>query len=107
MMMKKKHIEWSLLAPLGLFGLAVLCIILYLFTSSIPVLQTVLGMGSMVIVMLAGLSMLVPMVLVTLDILQSGMDGGKKVIWLGATWLLLGYVAAAAYYFMEVRKRQE
>lgn len=45
---------------------------------------------------------MLPMIIITLDILQSETMGRhRKIAWLAVTWLLLGFFAAIAYYFIE------
>jgi hypothetical protein len=44
---------------------------------------------------------MIPMIIITLDILQSDMAKNRKIAWLGVTWLLLGFFAAILYYFIE------
>ncbi|MEW6749144.1 MAG: hypothetical protein AB1295_05545 [Candidatus Micrarchaeota archaeon] len=69
--------------------------------------QTFLGLMAMLLIVLAGISSLIPMVLVSIDIFQSKKILFDKLFWLVAMWLFLGYLAAAAYYFLEVRKRPD
>jgi hypothetical protein len=68
--------------------------------------QTFLSVIIMMLVVLGGVATLVPVVLVSIDILQSeGMEGPSKAIWLIAIWFVPGYLATVAYYFM-VKKKQ-
>ncbi|MBD3210505.1 hypothetical protein GF318_03940 [Candidatus Micrarchaeota archaeon] len=64
--------------------------------------QAFLSVLTMVLIAVGGAMSLVPMALVSIDIFQAkGMGGIRKVAWLAVMWLLLGIIAATAYYFIE------
>jgi hypothetical protein len=67
--------------------------------------QAFLGIAIMLLIVLSAFSMLVPMGLTTIDIVQSeSMETSHKLIWLVAMWLLFGLFAASAYYFLVKKK---
>ena len=70
--------------------------------------QTFLGVAIMAIIIFSGLASVLSMILVSADIVQKqDMEGLHKALWLGAIWLVLGYFAAAAYYFMVKQKESD
>ncbi len=68
--------------------------------------QTYLVAAVMIMILLAGFTGAIAVILTTVDIFQSGdMGGGRKVAWLAAMWILLGPIAAAAYYLIEKKDK--
>ncbi len=99
--MDKKYLKWSLMGAFGSLVLVFIGVALFLLIPS-ETAQTVLGVATMLLILLAGLASLLSMALTTIDILQSGtMSGLRKVLYLAAMWLIFGVLACAAYYFIE------
>lgn len=69
--------------------------------------KTFLGISVMLLIILAGVSSLLSVILVILDAVGSaGMDSSRKALWIIAV-LLFGFLASAAYYLVEVRQRKD
>ena len=59
----------------------------------------------MVLLVIAGFMGFINMVLTTIDIFQSKtISAGKKILWIGVMWVILGPILSIAYYFT-VKKR--
>ncbi len=61
----------------------------------------------LLLIVLAGFASFVSVIVATIDIVQSPRDIAGKALWLVGLWLVRGFLAAAAYYFIEVRKRPD
>ncbi len=69
--------------------------------------KTFLGVSVMLLIVVAGASSLVSVILVIIDAVGSaGMDSSRKALWILAV-LFFGFLAAAAYYLVEVRPRKD
>jgi len=67
--------------------------------------QSFFGTLVMILFVVCGVFSLVPMVLVSIDAAQSkSLSDLRKLLWLAATWLILGPIAAAVYYFVEMKE---
>lgn len=64
--------------------------------------KSLIGLIVILMAVLTAAFGMIPMIIISLDVLQSDtMTKNRKITWLAATWLLLGFFAAIAYYFIE------
>jgi hypothetical protein len=102
MIVEKKHMLWSLILP---WGIAAFTLLLVLLSWAFPQMNAPLLISAIVILLLALFSMLVSMILMTKDIVDSkALSSNAKVLWLLGLWLVLGYFAAVLYYILVKRK---
>jgi len=102
-MVDKKDLKLGLVLPFAILALIVLSAIVYVFLSSEQGnMGLSLGETIALIVLTAGLLVVIPLFLTSVDVLQSKqMSNKKKIAWLLTLWIAPGGILAAIYHFFK------